>query len=57
MDRINTPTRITLAFVFALAMVVSTAFLQIKLHFNTYVALTVCLIVAGVFALISNGRK
>ena len=55
MKQLNANVRLVLGGILALALVVITAYLQIVLHFNTYVALTVCLVVAVVFFWVVNG--
>jgi len=55
MKQLNANVKLVLGIIFALVMVVSTAFLQIMLHFSTYVALAVCVIAACLFFWIVNG--
>jgi hypothetical protein len=55
MEHMNANTRLILGSLFALAVVVATAYLQIVLHFSTYIALAVCIIAAGIFFWIVNG--
>ena len=54
MEQMNINIRVILAFVFAFAAVVIIAMLQLALHFNTYVAMVICLIVACIFFWIIN---
>jgi len=55
MKQISANIRIVLGGILALALVVATAYLQIVLHFNTYVALAVCLVVSVIFFWVVNG--
>ena len=54
MEQLNGSTRFILALVFALAVVILTAYLEITLHFSTYVALGICLIAAVFFCWIGS---
>jgi hypothetical protein len=55
MEQVNANMRLILGFIFALAVVVGTACLQIALHFSTYIAMAVCIITAVIFFWIVNG--
>jgi hypothetical protein len=57
MEQINANTRLILGTIFALAVVVGTAYLQVTLHFSTYIALAVCIVAACIFLWIVNGRQ
>jgi hypothetical protein len=57
MKQINANVRLIFGIIFALAVVVSTAYLQIVLRFNTYVALAVCIVAACLFFWIVNGSE
>jgi hypothetical protein len=50
MEQTNATFRFILAGVFALAVIIGTAYLQIMLGFSTYIALVICLIAACIFA-------
>ena len=57
MKQINANIRLIFGIIFALAIVVGTAYLQIVLHFSTYVALAICIITACIFFWIVNGSE
>jgi hypothetical protein len=57
MKQINANIRLIFGIIFALAVVVGTAYLQIVLHFSTYVALAICIIVACIFFWMVNGSE
>jgi len=57
MEQNHANRRLFLGSIFALAVVVATAYLQIVLHFNTYIALAVCIVAACIFFWIVNGSE
>jgi hypothetical protein len=57
MERISANTKLVLALLFLIVVCIATAYLQDMLHFNTYVALVICLIAACVFPLIMRGGE
>ena len=57
MERISANTKLVLALLFLIVVCIATAYLQDTLHFNTYVALVICLIAACVFPLIMRGGE
>jgi hypothetical protein len=57
MERTHPNVRLILGIIFSLAVVVGTAYLQIVLHFSTYVALAVCIVAASAFFWIVNGSE
>jgi len=57
MKQINANTRLILGVIFALAVVVGTAYLQLVFHFSTYIALSVCVIASCIFFWVVNGSE
>jgi hypothetical protein len=55
MEQTHPNMRLILGVIFALAVVIATAYLQILLNFNTYVALAICIVAACIFFWIVNG--
>ncbi len=56
MERFGTSFRTIVGAIFALGAVLVTAYTQTILHFNTYLALFICLIIAVIFCEIMVGR-
>jgi hypothetical protein len=50
-------TRLVLVFVFAIVVVIGTAYVQILTHFSTYIALAVCLAATFICSRILYGKK
>jgi formate hydrogenlyase subunit 4 len=57
MERISSNIKLVLALLFLVVVFIVTAYLQDTLHFNTYVALVICLIAACIFPLIMRGGE
>jgi hypothetical protein len=57
MERTHPNARLILGIIFALVVVVGTAYLQIWLNFSTYIALAICIIAACTFFWIVNGSE
>ena len=57
MEQRNTKFRLIIAFLFALIVLFATAYLQITLKFNTYLALAICIVAACIFAKLVVGNS
>lgn len=57
MGKTNANAKLILGAIVALVVVAATAYLQITLHFNTYVALAVCIVAATLFLWFVNGGE